>query len=303
MQATKNKQMKSIKIIQLLLFITAGFSLIMVSCQKMERPPLGEIIQDPLPPPLVIGDAKSYWPFDGNARDTGEYRMVSTVKTVSYVPGVAAVPTVTGGEAAQIGTNGYVAVSAVNDGLKAPGSISVAFWMKGATGPVQGGAQGIFAISNSTQFWGNLEIFLENYTDAADPNAVFMKIHLLNGNIAGGGEEWIADDNVKIKNVLGKWTHIALTYNAATSMITLYKDGAPTLVNNKVLRAGAYGNLKFDNLTGVVLGSFAFQTTPSFTNHGPESWAKSFNGALDQFRIYTKALTAAEVLNLYNNKL
>ena len=291
------------KIIQLLLFMVFGLSLVMISCQKMDRPPLGEIIKDPLPPPLSILDSKSYWPFDGNARDTGEYKSVSTVKNVSYVPGVAAVPAVTGGEAAQIGANGYVSVSAVNDGLKAPGSLSIAFWMKGATGPVQGGAQGLFAMSNSTQFWGNLEIFLENYTDAADPNAVFMKIHLLNANVSGGGEQWLADDNVKIKNVLGKWTHIALTYNASTSMITLYKDGAPTLINNKVLGGGTYGNLKFDNLTGIVLGSFAFQTTPSFTNHGPESWAKSFNGALDQFRIFTKALTATEVQNLFNNKL
>lgn len=295
--------MKSIKIIQLILFPVIAFSLVMISCQKMDRPPLGEIVKDPLPPPLSILDSKSYWPFDGNARDTGEYKSISVVKNVSYVPGVAAVPTVTGGEAAQIGANGYVSVAAVNDGLKTPGSLSVAFWMKGATGPVQGGAQGLFAMSNSTQFWGNLEIFLENYTDAADPNAVWMKIHLLNGNVAGGGEQWIADDNVKIKNVLGKWTHIALTYNATTSMLTLYKDGAPTLINNKVLGGGTYGNLKFDNLTGIVLGSFAFQTTPSFTNHGPESWAKSFNGALDQFRIFTKALTATEVQNLFNNKL
>jgi len=295
--------MKSIKIIQPLLYMIICLGLLMISCQKMEHPPLGEIIYDPLPPPLSILDSKSYWPFDGNARDTGEYKSVSTVKNVSYVPGVAAVPTVTGGEAAQIGANGYVAVSSVNDGLKTPGSISIAFWMKGATGPVQGGAQGLFAMSNSTQFWGNLEIFLENYTDAADPNAVFMKIHFLNANVAGGGEQWIADDNVKIKNVLGKWTHIALTYNAATSKATLYKDGAPTLVNNTVLGGGTYGNLKFDNLTGIVLGSFAFQTTPSFTNHGPESWAKSFNGALDQFRIFTRALTATEVQNLFTNKL
>ena len=295
--------MKSIKITQLLLVMVIGLGLVIISCQKMDRPPLGEIVKDPLPPPLSILDSKSYWHFDGNTRDTGEYKMVTTAKSVSFVPGVAAVPATTGGEAAQIGANGYLAVSSVNDGLKNPGSLSVAFWMKGATGPIQGGAQGLFAMSNSTQFWGNLEIFLENYTDPADANAVFMKIHLLNANVTTGSEQWIADDNVKIKNVLGKWTHIALTYNAATSAITLYKDGAPTLINNKVLNGGTYGNLKFDNLTGIVLGSFAFQTTPSFTNHGPESWAKSFNGALDQFRIFTKALTATEVQNLYNNKL
>jgi hypothetical protein len=52
----------------------------------------------------------------------------------------------------------------------------------------------------------------------------------------------------------------------------------------------------------MVLGSFAFQANPSLTNHGPEPWAKSFNGALDQFRIYNRALTAAEILDLFTTK-
>lgn len=271
------------------------FGMIITSCQKLDRPELKELILDPPPPPLTILNSKSYWHFDGNARDTGEYRLETTTKNVSFVSGV------TEGQAAQIGADGYLSISSVNDGLKAPGSFTVAFWMNGAAGPVQGGAQGLFAISNSTQFWGNFEIFLENYNDPADANAVFMKMHLLNANVTGGGEEWIQDDNVKIKNVLGKWTHIAITYNAASSTFSVYKDG--TLATSKVLGGGSYGDLKFDNVTGMVLGSFAFQTTPSFTNHGPEPWAKSFNGALDQFRIFTVALSAAEVNNLFTNKL
>ncbi len=271
--------------------------LVVSSCQKMDRPQLKELILDPPPPPLTLLNSKSYWHFNDNVRDTGEYRMVTTSKNISFVPGV------TEGQAAQIGNNGYIAVSSVNAGLKAPGSLTLAFWMKGATGPVQGGAQGVFAIANSTQFWGNLEIFLENYVDAGDPNAVFLKIHMFNANVAGGGEEWIQNDDVKLKNVLGKWTHIALTYDAVTSKITLYKDGEPTGVNNKVLGGGTYGPLKFDNVSGLVLGSFAFQTTPSFTTHGPEPWAKSFNGALDQFRIFTSALSPTEVKNLFTNKL
>ena len=297
MQATKNKQMKSIKIIQLLLFITSGFSLIMVSCQKMERPPLGEIIKDPLPPALVIGDTKSYWPFDGNARDTGQYKLVTSVKTISYVPGVAAVPAVTGGEAAQIGSGGYLVVTSLPSELTAPGSFSVAFWMKGV-GPVQGGAQGLFAISKSTEFWGNFEMFLENLNNGAE---AFIKVHMYNKNAANGvGEEW---SEVKVPGALNKWTHIAVTYNAATSALTIFADGQPTLINNKILGGGTYGALGWNNVTGLVIGSFAFQVTPTLANHGAETWAKSFNGALDQFRIYTKALTPAEVQNLFTNKL
>lgn len=284
-----------------LCLIVAG--LFITSCQKLDRPVLKELILDPPPPPLQIMDTKIYFPFDGNARDTGENKAVTTGNNISYTAGVTYDLGVTGGEAVQIGNDGYVLIQNVNDNIKSPGSLTLAFWMKGAPGPVQGGAQGVFAIANSTQFWGNLEIFLENYEDPDDANAVFMKIHMFNDNVAGGGEEWTANDDVKLKNVLGKWTHIALTYDAATSSLSLYKDGQPTAVNNKILGGGNYGDLKFADVSGMVVGNFAFQTTPSLTTHGPEGWAKSFNGALDQFRIYTKALSAAEVNNLYTNKL
>jgi hypothetical protein len=260
----------------------------------MDRPKLpADYPQDPPPPPYSI--LKDYWTFDGNLRDTGQYRAVTSGKNITFVPGVS-------GQAAQIGDGGYIVVPTIDDSLSKPGSLSIAFWMKGATGPVQGGAQGIFAIANSKQFWGNVEIFLENYSDATDPNAVFMKIHLFNANVSGGGEVWLQGNEVKLKNVLGKWTHIALTYDAATSKISLYKDGDVTAVNGMVLGGGNYGSLKFDNFGGIAIGTYAFQTTPSLTNHGPESWAKSFNGALDNFRIYNKAISASDVKDLYNNK-
>ncbi len=269
--------------------IAFGFGL--SSCQKLERPELGELILDPPPPPLTLLNSKSYWHFNESARDTGEFRLITTAKNVSYVQGV------TEGHAAQIGPDGYLLVTNVNDGLKSPGSLTVAFWMNGV-GPVQGGAQGLFAISNSTQFWGNFEMFLENLDNGAE---AFLKLHMLNSGAPNGvGEEWT---EVKIPNALNKWTHIAVTYNAANSQLTIYADGQPTGINQKVLSGGNYGPLQFANVTGLVLGSFAFQTTPSLTNHGPETWAKSFNGAFDQFRIFTTALTPAEVNNLYTNKL
>jgi hypothetical protein len=265
----------------------SGFS----SCQKLDRPKLGEIIQDPPPPPLTLLNSKSYWHFNESIRDTGEFRLVTTANNIAYVQGV------TEGQAAQIGPDGYLLVTNVNDGLKSPGSLTVAFWMKGV-GPVQGGAQGLFAISNSTQFWGNFEMFLENLNNGAE---AFLKIHMLNSGAPGGvGEEWT---EVKIPNALNKWTHIAVTYNAANSQLTIFADGQPTAINQKVLSGGNYGPLKFANVSGLVLGSFAFQTNPKLTNHGPETWAKSFNGALDQVRIFTSALTPAEVNNLFTNKL
>lgn len=282
--------MKSNNIITSLI-ILVSFGLLLPACQKFDRPALGELILDPPPPPITILGAQSYWHFNGDTRDTGQFKLQTQAINVTLVPGV------TEGQGAKIGTNGGLVVRSIPNELKSPGSFTVAFWMNGV-GPVQGGAQGLFAISKSTEFWGNFEMFLENLNNGDE---AFIKIHMYNAGVASGnGEEWT---EVKIPNALNKWTHIAVTYNAATSELTVFANGQPTSVNKKVLGGGNYGNLVWTNVTGLTIGTFAFQVTPSLANHGSESWAKSFNGTLDQFRIFTKALTPAEVNNLFTNKL
>ena len=279
-------------------------ALVITSCQKMERPELKTIIMDPTPPPYNA--LKSYWQFENNTNDEGESKLKATTKNVTYVAGIS-------GQAAKIGADGYILLKTIGDTVRQPnefvtlpadtlrnlGSYTVSFWING-TGPVQGGAQGLFAISHKTQFWGNVEIFLENWSNAGDASEAFVKVHMLNGGAAGGvGEEW---NEIKIPGMLNKWSQLAVTYDAATSKITIYGNGQPTSINGKVLGGGNYGQLKFSDFNGMVLGSFAFQTAPSLTNHGPEGWAKSFDGAIDQFRLYNRALTASEITELFNSK-
>ncbi len=276
-----------------------------ISCQKLHRPELGQILLDPDPPPYAA--LKSYWQFENNTNDEGESKLSVTTKNITYVPGVS-------GQAAKIGADGYILARGVGDTVRYPnefvglpvdtlrnlGSFSVAFWMN-VPGPVQGGAQGVFAFSHKTQFWGNLEVFLENHNNAADPSEVFLKVHMFNAGVASGnGEEW---NEPKIPGVLNKWSHIAITYDAATSQFSIYANGQVVPSHNKkVLGGGNYGKIRFNEFNGLVLGNFAFQTAPSLTNHGPETWAKALNGSLDQFRIYNKALTAAEVTDLFTTK-
>ncbi len=285
------------------MMLILAFCMAFVSCQKMKRPELKELILDP--PPPAYNPLKSFWSFDNTLADAGENKFTGTGSNLSYVAGI-------NGQAIKVGPGGYLllkgkdTVKAANgfvsipaDTLKALGSYTLSFWMNGV-GPVQGGAQGVFAISNSKEFWGNLEIFLENWSNTSDPSEAFLKVHMFNAGVASGnGEEW---NEVKIPNALNKWTHIAITYDASTSKLSVFADGQATALNNKVLGGGNYGKIKFNDFNGMVLGSFAFQTAPSLTTHGPEPWAKSFNGALDQFRIYNRALTAAEVQTLFTSK-
>ncbi len=86
--------MKSYKILLLCLSSMITFSLVITSCQKLDRPELKEIIQDPTPPPY--SSLKSYWPFENNVTDEGENKLTATSNNISYVAGI-------NGQAAKIG--------------------------------------------------------------------------------------------------------------------------------------------------------------------------------------------------------
>ena len=277
-----------------ILLVAAAF----YSCQKMDRPELGEIIYDPDPPPY--NPLKSHFQFNGNLTDEGENGLSSSTHNVEYVTGVQ-------GQAVKFGDQGYVLLPVTGDTVIYPnefvglpfdtivniGSYTVALWMN-VPGPVTGGAQGVFSISHKNQFWGNLDIFLENL-DNGDEG--FVKVHMFNFGGSGNGETW---SEVKIPGFLSKWSHLAVTYNAATSVQTIYADGAPVL--EKTLAGGSYGAVKFADFNGIVLGNHQFQTNPTRSNHGPEDWAKAMNGAMDNLRIYNRALSAAEIGQLHSSQ-
>ncbi len=293
---SNNNQLKKLVLGVVVIFIFG-------SCQKLYRPALGDYLKDPDPPPYNA--LKGFWAFEDNVTDQGENDLDGTASNLSYVTGI-------NGKAVQVGAGGYLLCKTIGettvhpngfvgypaDTLASLKSFSVSFWMKGV-GPVQGGAQGIFSLSNKNQFWGNLDVFLENYNSGDD---AFFKVHLFNKNGTGTGETWIADNAMKFTGVLNKWTHVVFTYDAATSVFKSYIDG--NVANQRNLTSGGnpYGDVEFKDFNGLVIGSFQFQTNPTLSNHGPEAWAKSFNGALDQFRLYNKALSAAEVTDLFVNK-
>jgi hypothetical protein len=56
------------------------------------------------------------------------------------------------------------------------------------------------------------------------------------------------------------------------------------------------GNLAFKNATKFVFGCYK-QNLPG---GAPDSWMKNYDGGLDEFRIYSKALADADVKALYD---
>lgn len=208
-------------------------------------------------------------------------------------------------------------------------NFTIAFWMKSdntvsPNPPGQGkGAQGIFTIVRPTEFWGGLNIFIEN-PDSSKPDRIRLKLGVENGRagVSWRGQSVIAN----LDGYKGKWVHIAYVYNAEQSKCYVYQDGEPAKnldgfayspaggatggfaqwfasdpggIDNPN-NAPLYGNLQMTGTNGrVVLGNHQFETEPPQNNGSQQDWATSFAGQLDEFRIYSAAMSSADVLALY----
>ncbi len=110
--------------------------------------------------------------------------------------------------------------------------------------------------------------------------------------VINNGTTEIGIDKDGIANFYTKWSHLALSYDEATSTFKLYVNGS---VSTTKVVAGL-GPLNFVNSGKMVFGADQFMTSPSHTSsHGAEPWASFLIGRLDEVRIYNKALTDADV--------
>lgn len=194
-------------------------------------------------------------------------------------------------------------------------SFTLSFWLNSANtvpdggSPGQGkGAQGIFSIVRPLEFWGGINVFLENQ-DTSHPDRLRIKLMLQNGR---SGVEWKGQEIIMdVDDGVNKWVHIVFSYNPATSTASCYVNGAlnktsdvwyasdpggPGNPNN----APKYGDFEMVGTNGQILfGSHQFETDPPLNNGEDQGWATSLVGLLDEFRIYDSALTNSEVTALY----
>jgi hypothetical protein len=114
-------------------------------------------------------------------------------------------------------------------------------------------------------------------------------------NMADNWFTWEADRSIAglFDNA---WHHMALVYDAATSGMTLYVDG---VANPNVRTWANHGDINIDNskITEMRIGN-----GPKNDINTDDWLSSSFKGNLDQYRMYSKALSAAEVQALFANK-
>jgi Concanavalin A-like lectin/glucanases superfamily len=266
--------------------------LIFSSCQKMDHPVLGTYAKDANAPggPLAF-----YVAFDGtttnplmNAVDSirAAFAADNPLKSLDGIKG----------KGVQGATNKYIRYAKPNDWAKNAKNFTISFWYKkdGQTLNNKGtnGPEYIMSFPSSNGHWSgaNLFVMLEgNNTKCA------VKVMIADQSVSDNWFTW--ENENQIPGMLdNKWHHIAMVYSASTSAMSLYLDG----VLNPLPRAwGTHGNINIDDTK---ISEMRIGRGPANGDDNDDWLASSWKGGIDQIRMYTTALSGAEVSALYANK-
>lgn len=271
--------------------------LVAISCQKKDRPALGDYPKDANPPG---GPLKFYAAFDGSTANP-LFNAVDSIRAnfaadnpLASIPGIS-------GKALQGKLDAAVRYAGANDFAKST-SFTVAFWLKNT--PWSGGPGFVFSLTQK-DLWHNSSMFLlfEDQGQSTTSEAT-MKFALMDQWF-----EFTGTNRFKKPILDGQWHHLAIVYDETTSKISYYFDGAVVagvLPNQSEVKKNnaPYGPAKLTDDSGGS-GSFIFGGWNKQAGvSGPgDSWIQGFNGGLDQLRLYGKALSASEIQALFTSKM
>ena len=261
-------------------------SAFMVGCQKMDRPELGDYPQDTNPPG---GPLNFYAAFDGSAVDSIRATFPSD-NPLTFTDGVTSKSVL--GESQK-----FVKYVKPNDWVAKAKSFTVSSWMKrdgqtknniGGNGP-----EYIFSLQSSNGHWAGASMFVLVEGDNA---AAAVKVMVADTSKADKWFEWAGGD--AIPGLLDNaWHHIGFVYDAGTSSMTLYVDG---VANSNIRTWDAHGDIRMDDSK---ITEFRVGAGPG-KNLDKDDWLSStWKGSLDQLRLYSTALPAAEISMLFTNKM
>jgi hypothetical protein len=222
-----------------------------------------------------------YWAFDGSLIDSISKTASTNAKT-SFANGFK-------GQALNlnVANKSYVTATPSN-AVKGLSSFTISFWVNPTFVDADNdkkidGIIGFVNLARTNDFWGDIDWFVEN---GSSTSAAVIKVHV----VGGASDTWLTLNNVT--NLFGNWSNHTLTYDAGTSTLTYYINGAP--VGSSL--TSWTGAIQFPSPGPLVFGATQFQTDPSNgTAGGAQPWASYLTGLMDEVRIYNKALTASDI--------
>jgi hypothetical protein len=264
------------------LFLAATVVLLAAGCQKMNRPALGDYPQDSNPPG---GPLKFYAAYDGTTTNPLMNAVDSIRANFASDNPLVSITGVTGKGIQGTGTKAVKYPSA-ND-FNGVTSCTISMWVNNVVNP---NTELYFSLA-SKDYWHQSAAFLLVEHAAVDKCTFKFALQ----------DKWVEYTNQSFTKPLfnGQWHHLAFTYDETTSILKVYFDGVevPTPGNSGNL---GLGKLNLKNATNLVVSGWNKHAgLPGPT----DGWISAFSGKMDQFRLYGKALSATEVLALYNSKL
>jgi hypothetical protein len=220
----------------------------------------------------------AYWGFNGDLKD-GVSGVSGTNSGMSYSEGIKG-QALTGAVAA----NKAYATATPSDAVKNLKAYSISLWVNT---PQNVGATGLVSIGHKSEFWANVNIFLDNGPAGV---ARFKTIFRNNNNTP---TNYQADNGVQdVSGAFNTWVNYIITYDE-TGVVRSYINGSLTTTKTGT---PVPTQPQFSNVGPVVFGALHFMTVPSSTSGSTgEGWAGYLSGKLDEVRIYNKALTPIEV--------
>ena len=287
---------KFFKITGVLFFAMLLSGAILTSCKKDTVDPYAGKTD---PSTIATSSLIAYFPFEsepavGAAVDKSN-------STITYVKKVGAASFVVGrrGNGYQGSANqAYLEYNvATGSALKTLDEFTMACWIK--TPSTTSGAAKIFSLNGGDAFMGNLVLIQESQPLG---DSVDMKLFLFDS----ASPDWKGQDVRKQsdKFLNDKWFHLVSLYRKSTSTIELYANGKLVLTgirySGPVPPAGGAQPLLGPITLASDMTKILFGAWPQQIDGTPESWMTYYKGIVDEFRVYNKALTAAEVKSLYD---
>ncbi|MEI9957719.1 MAG: LamG domain-containing protein [Ferruginibacter sp.] len=251
------------------------------SCKKTVKPALGDYPKDASTPG---GPLKFYVAFDGTTTNP-LMNGVDSTRANFPASNTGGVTDGISGKAYKGSETAVATYAGVNE-FTSSSNFTIAFWIKKLPQAAGKGTNFAFCLNAKGYSWTNCKLFLE-FEDYSTTALGAGKLYIM--------DQWTEYINGNsMPNVLnGNWHHLAFTYNSASSTLIAYIDGAMFRTNTVGAPLGAPNFGSFDNFT---IGGISQYT------HDNNTWMNNWDGNIDQFRLYSTVLSAADITALYNSK-
>ena len=286
----KSKPMNANKLYLLTAVITSAT---FFSCKKDDAPPKA--------PEVAPENLISRFSFEGEFSES-KTGTVGTGNNASFVTGVR-------GKAYQGSGNSFISFAQTPVGLSTIQSFTTSMWIK--TNKHSNGVQSIFTLPSTSSYLGNMIVMIDQNTGSSD--SMQLKVYFeKNVDPAVGWYGQYIDfyGDYRLPNMYGNWRQIAFSYDAATSKFAAYLNGqkltleegmSDRYTDDPYSGGVALGALSFTNVSRFIIGGYQQHLGAPWATPDPEML--TYTGALDELRIYNKALSSTEIQTLYQNEL